>query len=237
MIYPGEVIEYEVSYLGITLGHIKITTEGYDIVEGDSAVVTTARIKSAPGIPFVSLSVFYKSWIDNSVRFARKFYASEKTEDDIWEYSKYEFDYDANRLKIEKGVADSIILVNDYDTDKRWNDGLSLFFLARKYLYLNRNVGIPTIMKEDTVKTAINFVGDVEEVEIDAVDYPIKTVYFKGNANWTGVYGVTGRFEGWFSDDDARVPIQAKMKVYLGSVKIELKRWERGNWTPPRSKG
>jgi hypothetical protein len=67
------------------------------------------------------------------------------------------------------------------------------------------------------------------------VNYPIMTTHFDGTANWTGVYGLTGSFEGWFSDDAARVPIKAKMKVYIGSVTLELQSWKRGNWQPPKA--
>jgi N-acetylglucosamine kinase-like BadF-type ATPase len=61
-------------------------------------------------------------------------------------------------------------------------------------------------------------------------------VYFRGNSNWTGIYGLTGAFEGWFSDDDARVPIRAKMRVYVGNVLIELVRWE-AEWLDAPSSG
>ena len=47
------------------------------------------------------------------------------------------------------------------------------------------------------------------------------------------IFGLTGVFEGWFSDDAASVPISAKMHVLIGSVRIELLRWKRSNWTPP----
>ena len=74
-----------------------------------------------------------------------------------------------------------------------------------------------------------------EIVEIDAAKYPIKTVYLSGTANWTGIYGLSGKFEGWFSDDEARIPIRAKMKLYVGDANIELVKWSRGSWQPPKS--
>jgi hypothetical protein len=48
------------------------------------------------------------------------------------------------------------------------------------------------------------------------------------------LYGLGGKFEGWFSADDSRVPIKARMKVYLGNINIELKKWIRTDWTPPK---
>ena len=90
------------------------------------------------------------------------------------------------------------------------------------------------MIESDTVTTVINFGGKRVNIDMDATDYPVKTVYFNGDANWTGIYGLTGKFEGWFSDDAACIPIKANMKVYVGSVDIELKSWKRQGWKPPR---
>ena len=91
------------------------------------------------------------------------------------------------------------------------------------------------IIKYRQSSKAINFDGKQEIVEIDAVKYPVRTKYLNGSADWTGAYGLSGKFEGWFSDDDAKIPIRAKMKVYVGSVNIELVSWKRTNWTPPKA--
>ncbi|MDQ1266517.1 MAG: hypothetical protein QG635_1669, partial [Bacteroidota bacterium] len=124
--------------------------------------------------------------------------------------------------------------IDTFYTKKRWSDGLSLFFLARQYIFSNKHIVVPTIMSRDTSPTYLHFIGKIEPIEIESVKYPIKTVYFTGRADWNGIYGLSGNFEGWFSADDARVPIKAKMKVYIGNVVVELKRWKRQNWSPPR---
>ena len=84
-------------------------------------------------------------------------------------------------------------------------------------------------------KEFLRKVGDEEDIELDAVDYDVKTLYIKGDAQWTGTYGMSGRFEGWFSDDEAHIPIVAKMSLYVGAATIELVSWKRGNWQPPRA--
>jgi hypothetical protein len=62
----------------------------------------------------------------------------------------------------------------------------------------------------------------------------VKTYYLSGSADWKALYGLGGKFEGWFSADEARVPIFAKMNVYIGNIEIELKSWKRNNWFPPK---
>ena len=38
---------------------------------------------------------------------------------------------------------------------------------------------------------------------------------------------------GWISDDSVAVPIIAKMKILIGSVKLELERFNRTDWITP----
>jgi hypothetical protein len=71
--------------------------------------------------------------------------------------------------------------------------------------------------------------------EIDAVKYPVETIEFDGRADFVGIFGLTGGFSGWFSNDEAAVPIIAKMKVILGSIRLELVKWNRPGWVPPRA--
>ncbi len=95
-------------------------------------------------------------------------------------------------------------------------------------------MNIPAIVKEEKVNTFIDFTNKRETVEVDAIEYPVDVVEFEGKAEFVGIFGLTGDFEGWFSNDEARVPIVAKMKVIIGSVTLELMEWKRPGWIPPR---
>jgi hypothetical protein len=95
-------------------------------------------------------------------------------------------------------------------------------------------VNVPTFIENKKVNTFINFKNSVTDVNIDAVDYPVEVVEFDGKADYVGVFGLTGGFSGQFSNDDARIPIVARMNVILGSIKVELKSWKREGWHPPK---
>ncbi len=231
-VYIGEEIEYEVSFLGIGIGSIKIETLGKEIQNGREIYHVKAFIKSYEGIPYVGLKTIYESWIDQTLSYSHKFIGNSKFMSPDWIYQRIDFDYDQNFIHDRKWKKDDLFFEKKYEIDKKWNDGFSLLFLARRYSNLGRTVKVPTFIN-DTASTIIKFTGKKEDVKIDAVDYPVKTVYLNGEANWEGIYGLQGDFEGWFSDDDAHVPIKAYMKVLVGSVKIELVKWKRGNWRPP----
>ncbi|MFM7340813.1 MAG: DUF3108 domain-containing protein [Bacteroidota bacterium] len=231
----GEELVYDVSYMGITLGTIRVTTLKNETFNGKSVHHTKIYIDSRKGIPFVDLHSIYESWIDPSVQFSHNFAASTKESDGSWTYDKYLFDYPGQAVTMEKYKANKLSNKRVLKTSKKWNDGSSLFFLARQMLKSKKTIKVPTIIMDDTVSTSINFVGKEETVEIDAAKYPIKTIYLSGTANWTGIYGLSGKFEGWFSDDEARIPIRAKMKLYVGNANIELVKWNRSSWQPPKA--
>lgn len=231
--YAGEEILYEVSFLGIKLGTIRILTETEERINNKITYRTKAFIDSYEGIPFLSLHAVFTSWIDPSFTYSHKFTSSMK-EQDHWLFDQNIYDYANKRVIIEKYKKGEKYFSRTILTDKKWNDGLSLFFLARQFTKSKKNIKIPTIMDQDTFYTYINFHGRRENVVIKNVSYPIRTVNFNGKASWTGIYGLTGYFEGWFSDDEASVPIKAKMNVYIGSIDIELIRWNRADWQPPK---
>ncbi|MGQ9818569.1 MAG: DUF3108 domain-containing protein [Candidatus Kapaibacteriales bacterium] len=233
MFSVGEEILYEVSFFGIKLGTIKIVTEAQERINNKLTFRTKAYIDSYEGIPFLSLHGVFTSWVDPSATFSHKFYASMK-EKDYWLFDQNIYDYVNKKIIIEKYKKNEKFFSRTIFTEKKWNDGFSLFFLAREFVNSKKNIRIPTVIDRDTFYTYINFLGKKENVEIRNVKYPIRTVNFNGKASWTGIYGLTGYFEGWFSDDEARIPIKAKMNVYIGSIYIELIRWKRADWVPPK---
>lgn len=232
---PGEDLTYRVSYLNITLGTIRTVTEQTTTLNGQKAYKVKVYIDSHPNIPFVSLHSVYESWMDATATYSMQFVANTEVENKRIEVDKYLFDYPNRKLTMEKYRENKLVKSKNFDIRKRFNDGSSLLFAARSLLLSKKSLRMPTVIMEDTVSTVVNFNGKQENVSIDAVPYPIRTTYLNGEANWTGIYGLSGRFEGWFSDDEARIPVKAKMKVYVGSVTIELQKWRRGSWQPPKA--
>ena len=233
IIQPGEELLYEVSFFGVKLGSIKIITEENQVINDMPVHKCKAFIDSYNGIPFVDLHTVFETWMDTSASYSHKFVGNIK-EKEGWVYQQALFDYDNKKISQESWRNKSKYLSKTFLTQKKFNDGLSLFFMARKYVHSKRNLKIPTLLEVDTVTTSIYFSGEKESVSIDAINYPVKTVHFTGKADWTGIYGLSGKFEGWFSDDTECIPIKAKMNVYVGSVVLELKSWKRNYWKPPK---
>ena len=230
----GEELAYNVSYLSFDLGQIRI--KQVEQLTKDHQVIHrfTAYIDSYKGVPFVDLHSIYESLTDHS-NYSTWFQARDK-KDTSWVSTVYKFDYPKRVMFIEQGIwkTDRITRRDTLRVDTVCQDGLSLFFLARHNALTPRQVNIPVVIGEKKGNTYINFSGERTKEEIDAVDYPVDVVHFNGEAGFIGIFGLSGGFEGWFSNDAARVPILAKMKVLIGNVRIELMNWKRNGWVPPR---
>lgn len=237
LLQVGEELEYSVSYSIFSLGTIRIQIVGIEERNGRPVYKARAFIDSAPGLPFVNLHVVFESEFDAEI-FSYSWMSKDSSKNEI-AYLSYSFDYPQNRVLIEKsiqkrGARRIVEKVDTVQVKEKSQDGLSLFFFARKYLHQRAQMNVPTVIGTEVVNTFINYLNEQTSIEIDAVEYPVDVIEFNGRADYSGIFGLTGGFQGWFSNDEARVPIVARMKVILGSIYIELEKWNRAGWQPPR---
>jgi len=234
----GEQLTYEVSWWFVKLGTIRTKVLSQQGGGGDRHYSAIAYIDSYSGIPFANLHAIFETTMDKEC-FSDSFVAREQ-DGAKWKITRYRFDRMRNKLFVENGTAESEVSNNvrieKIDTigiESKSQDGLSLLFFARANVKSGKQYDVPTIIQSSKGNTILNFHGNHTNVEIDAAQYPVDVIEFNGEARFTGVFGLSGPFQGWFSNDAAQIPVKAKMKVILGSVTIELKRWERAGWSPP----
>lgn len=232
----GEELTYEVSYLMLSLGTIKSKVVEIDRTSGKPHFKVETHIKSYKGIPFTTINTVFQSTINgamNSISFGTK----EWYKDTIYKYINYTFDEKKDVVYVSERIGNQKIMQN-FDTlkmdGKKYQDGCSLLFYARGHLFAHNEVHVPTLIYRTKADTYIHFGREHISVDIDAVDYPVDVIKFDGEAGFTGIFGLTGGFKGYFSADSACVPITAQMKVYIGNVNIELIRWKRPGWKPPK---
>jgi hypothetical protein len=232
VINEGEEYVYEVSWTFFKLGtiHLKVSPR----------YTVDARVNSYPSVPFVDLHSSHYSEMDSS------FYSigsrtAEKKEEDWWGLN-YIYDLPHKRLIVEethqkdpdsppfsRKIKDTLGLPS-----ARFVDGLAIAFLPRLYVHTDQTVDVPTVLYGKIGTTTYHFSNEKTTVSIDALDDPVRVVELTGTTTAVGIFGMTGDFTGWFSDDDAAVPIKGKLKVLLGSVTVELIKWNRKGWNPPQ---
>lgn len=239
VLHVGEELEYKVSYAFFNLGKIVVKVTNKEERNGRVVYRAKAIIDSAPGLPFVNLHIRFTSEFDEEL-YSYQWVAEDSTDDEIV-MRRLSFDYEQNRVLVEKGKKqpDGSFMIESIDTSAimdKCQDGFSLFYFARTHVLQKKTMNVPTFIEKEQVNTFFDFTNAIEDEEIDSVDYPIEVVDFEGRADFVGVFGLTGGFQGRFSNDAARVPVVAWMNVILGSIKVKLQRWDRPDWVPPEYK-
>ncbi len=229
----GEDITYVVKYLFLSIGEIRLKVTGKEIINNDTIYSAVAYIDSYEGLPFVNLHQIYETKF-NSKQFPFFFRGTIIDKDTT--FTEYSFNYKSKKIHILKGsrTKNEIWTDSTATLDREYLDGLSLFYYARMRTGKKANYNTPVFINEKGEKTVIRCYDKPEPIEIDAVDYKINCVYLDGETEFKGIFGLTGYFEGWFSNDEHAVPIFAKMSVIIGNITVELKEWKKKNWTPPQ---
>jgi hypothetical protein len=239
VICPGEELVYEVSWLNVKLGQIRLKTSPSTNLDGKITHHAAAYIDSYEGLPLVDLHAIDHTDMD-TLFYSTGFHAME-TKGKGWRFETARYDFPHKQVIVEKVLQKERKLSPaspvHFDTvslsDSFLQDGLSIVYFARANVHRNTTIVVPTLVYGKLGKTRFNFSDETVYEEIDAVkDKKIRVVQFTGKAEFEGLFGFTGDFKGWFSDDSASVPIKAEMKVILGSAKIELIEWKRNGWNP-----
>ncbi len=223
-----------VKYSLIKLGEVKLKIVSKETENGKTFFNAKAFIDSYSGVPFVNLHQIYETKINEDS--ASSFFRGLVRGDDYTSFTDYNFDYKDSVIKIKKGKVYPHQVWTDSTAklDKEYQDGLSIFYYARLNSGKIKSENIPCFVTEKKENTKINYYNEVSDVSIDAVDYDIACVKLDGYTDFVSVFGLTGHFEGWFSDDEAAIPIVASMKVIIGNITLELTSWKREGWTPPK---
>jgi len=235
---PGRVVLaeeeeyfYKVSWSIFTLGtiHIKAFPDCH----------AEAYVDSHEGLPFVDLHSIHFCVMD-SLFYSRGCRSMEKRGDQWWGLD-YRYDLPGKRIWIDetfqkdplsppasRNLKDSLKLQTT-----NFIDGLSIGFFPRRFVKTQQTVVVPTVLYGKLGNTTFYFNQNVVEQDIDALERPVRVVEVQGTTDVEGIFGMTGDFVGWFSDDSLGVPIKGKLKVLLGDVTIELTGWHRKGWNPP----
>ena len=236
VLVKGEELKYVVYYGFVKLGEVKMKITG-DNTQGSNKVYSAwSEMKSYKGIPFVTLnSVFETEMVfDGKDLYSRKFKATDYKDDAVITI-EYNFNYDSNYvyvLKNNNGKIERDEKIN-FNQNVKFQDGLSLFYKARINSFSSEDFLIPIFMNEAETSVNYYFSSMKEEVSISIED-DIRSIRSNGVANFEGVFGLSGEFGGWFSDDEARVPLKAQFNVILGNVTLELDSFSRTGWKPGR---
>ena len=235
----GEELLYDVSWSGISIGTINLQTLSVPEVSKAGKHKAVAYIDSRSGLPFVNVHLVAYTEMDSSFNSINS--CSYEKQDGGWQKVQYWYQFLEKKIIVEEETQETLnsppqySAVRDtlYITRIPIQDGISLVFLGRDLSHVHDSISYPTVSNEKLGETLFYPLRPHSKVNIKAWKKPIHVVELSGKMKLEGILGLTGDFKGWFSNDTAAIPITAEMKVILGSVKIELKQWNRKGWNPP----
>lgn len=225
----GEALVYKVKWSFLRVGTLRLQNEGIVTRDGKPYYKLKIIIDSASGIPFVKIHDIYESYVDsNAVPVA--FYAWERKGDYTLK-TDYLFHGDANtvEVRVAKIYPDRIETVIEKVVPVRTihRDVLSLLFYARQSAGKKMaDLAVPTFVLNGPENCYFYKTGQQKRIKYSGKK--ANSFYLKGKVKFIGIAGVKDDFEGWFSTDERRVPLKAKMKAFFGSVTLELEQSE--NW-------
>lgn len=237
--YDGERLQYKVSWLVFRLGTITVTTERLPERSARDQYRVVVRVDSNPALFFVSVHSEFESILSTSPVRPSSFTAREVDGSDtvithyLMNYSLRQVHMVQWRTPGRRDYTEEIL-----DSVDIFYEGSSLFFLARSLLHSGRTVSVPTLVEFDLFQTDITFTNSISRVSMEALDGDLETKELYGFAHFveSSLAGLSGEFRGWFSNDEAAIPLVANLTLSLGSADIELESWSRGTWSPPTSR-
>lgn len=237
LLNDGEELTYKVRWNFLRLGTVVVKTERHPT--DSRRYIVSMNVFSNPDLPFVDIEEYNSCVITADNVMTREYLGmwrngSSRTEIHMsYDDSTRAITYAERDLNVGQTLKE-VVLSNA----EPFVNGPSLFFFTR---YVAGSVGrlsVATMVDGALGKTHLDFLPQREELEVVAIPYPVRVQRYAGMAEWQGgsSAGVSGEFTGWISDDSAAVILQAKVKVLLGSLTLELEKYHRPGWVPPASR-
>jgi len=217
----GTQYVYSVSYGFIPLGTLKIWTQRYLTVAGErlAEVWFTADVNPLYAW-LIDMHDIFVARMPLDASGLRSMYTSSIYNDDIME-RLYQMETGSNHYFARGCHYEGDIYLYRYPCPRGTFDGISILYAARRSVRLNQSARYTTIVSEEFKRTEIQL--DPEPVQLRHAGSYHSVRRLHGTANYKGQAGLSGNFEGWFTNDSLTLPLESKMKIMVGSITIRLK--------------
>jgi len=224
----GEWLRYKVKWGFIQLGTIEVFQKKI-IYDGSPAFKIMMHGQSRK-LPFINVYFINEGIIDQYKPTLQHFtLTSDKDGNNVttFIYNSQSKTISMKNLQKEQVVRlDSIVYIDDL------YDALGMFMMIRCLSESGRKVKLNNIIEFQISQTQLNFTEEVDTIKVAAFDTDQKALKFSGYADWEGGKswaGVSGSFKGWISHDSKAIPLKVKIKIFLGSIILELEDIKRKN--------
>ena len=228
---PGEVLHYKVKWGPIRLGTLEISQDRSGPADsGRYSVKLTGR--SAKGVPFLHVLFADRAVLDSRSPSNWIF----TSEDSLIPQgaTTYRSDSSATHMSIVETLGGRVTKSMDLSHTDPLYDCIGLLMLIRGLSGSHQEVLAQTVVEKQVRNTRLNFTEEIKDDQPDAFAYPIRLRRFEGHGEWMckSCAGMTGKFGGWVTDDEAAIPVEMSVKIGVGSVSIKLESFTRPGGGP-----
>jgi hypothetical protein len=226
----GEDLTFKIKWSFIRLGTMRAIVNDTLTIDGEKVYHIKVFIDSNPLLFFINRHSVFETFFNNDLKIFL-FQYNEKI-DGITYKAEYRFNYKDSLVHITMTdtTNPSNAIIKDHPMKGKLFDGPSLLYYARKFAVLTRTDTVYYVSYDRLNGVIIDFQGQSKPIKVQGVKKRIDSCYLEGEMQDVGIAGFSGKFRGWFARDRQAPPLKAKLKVFIGSVRLELIEWK--NWTP-----
>ncbi|UCF62718.1 MAG: DUF3108 domain-containing protein [bacterium] len=223
--HHGEWLRYKVKWGVIRLGTIEIYQEKLDLKT--ASLFRISMHARSVNLPFINV-FFTNEGVLNPAEPTLKSFTliSGKDGNNV---TTYTYNTVTKTVLMTTKENHQIIRMDSMKYAKNIYDAVGIFMMIRCLSNSGFNVTLNNIVEFKITQTHLNFIGEREIIKVSAFDTEQKTVKFSGRADWVGNAwaGITGPFRGWILDDSSAIPLKVQLKIFLGSITLELEDFKR----------
>ena len=218
----GEELTYKVKWAFVKLGTLKLQLKGTVNYNGIKLYHTRLFLDSNRLLFFVNMHNVYDTYIDE--QFRPHIYKAIEVIDGVEYQTENRFNYsDSTMYQRMVNISDSgDVIEHRAKITEPLYDGISMTYFARKNIHRHDSVEVLSYFGEKQGNVLLNFRGKITDSENDLAKQFDQSYMIDGVIEMVGIAGVTGPYKGWFGGSIVRIPYKADMKVFIGSVVVEL---------------
>jgi hypothetical protein len=222
----GEKLTYRLHYGLITAGEATVNIQPeIKNIKGKSCYNFTIKGKTTGAFATVmNIQDQWQSYVDTTTLYPIQ---ANREIKEAGYYIKEKIDFSDTSAKVTWEKRDKIKKEEHFTVPKNIHDIVSAYYFLRNIDYSNMKKGERTSVKTFFEDKLYDF-----EVEYQGKDV-IKTKIGKVNAiKLTPVMPENNLFEGgnsiqfWLSDDDNKIPLKVKAKMFVGAVEVDIKSYD-----------
>ncbi len=224
----GEWFRYEVRYGFFTLGWVEVSILPDTVYNDRVHHHLFTRMISNDRLPLIGYerdefhTLFYVN--EEGLPVSSLFW-KDNVDEEEWDEIVYRFDREAEHVffKEEDETTGELSLVEPATA------GHIVFVYSRLFAGGGANTELPVYVSKKLGFLDFDHSSATEMRAYEAFEEPIATYKTNGRTvDIVGPFGFSGRFVAFFGQDDLRIPLEARVKMFLGNAVVKLIEYREG---------